>query len=157
MLAAIVAWLSQGSVAIVDGGGRIALLPYNASALTLAAVAAAATVGARSPSAHVHAALPARDSILPWLPVGTPALLMWSGPLALVPWCRLVPRPVRLQFDSRAMAGRPVVAARAVRRRYRRAIYAIAAWQVAPSRPGGDEPHYLVITQSLLLDQRPQD
>ena len=31
-------------------------------------------------------------------------------------------------------------------------MYAIAAWQVSPSIPGGDEPHYLVITQSLLLD-----
>jgi hypothetical protein len=32
------------------------------------------------------------------------------------------------------------------------AIYGVAAWQVAPSVPGGDEPHYLVITQSLLRD-----
>jgi hypothetical protein len=31
-------------------------------------------------------------------------------------------------------------------------IFGVAAWQVAPSVPGGDEPHYLVITQSLLTD-----
>ncbi|MEO7271997.1 MAG: hypothetical protein ABIX28_17005, partial [Vicinamibacterales bacterium] len=31
-------------------------------------------------------------------------------------------------------------------------IYSTAAWAVAPSRPGGDEPHYLIITQSLLRD-----
>ena len=32
------------------------------------------------------------------------------------------------------------------------AIFASSAWFVSPSVPGGDEPHYLVITQSLLLD-----
>jgi hypothetical protein len=30
---------------------------------------------------------------------------------------------------------------------------ALAAWALAPRLPGGDEPHYLVITQSLLLDR----
>ena len=31
-------------------------------------------------------------------------------------------------------------------------IFAVSARAVSPSIPGGDEPHYLVITQSLLLD-----
>jgi hypothetical protein len=31
-------------------------------------------------------------------------------------------------------------------------IFTLSAWRVAPMIPGGDEPHYLVITQSLLLD-----
>jgi hypothetical protein len=31
-------------------------------------------------------------------------------------------------------------------------VFGVAAWRTAPSFPGGDEPHYLVITQSLLLD-----
>ena len=28
----------------------------------------------------------------------------------------------------------------------------VAGWAIAPRVPGGDEPHYLVITQSLLRD-----
>src|SRR5690606_33264937 len=31
-------------------------------------------------------------------------------------------------------------------------ISLVAWWQVSPQVPGGDEPHYLVITQSLLKD-----
>jgi len=31
-------------------------------------------------------------------------------------------------------------------------VFALAAWGVSPVLPGGDEPHYLVITQSLLYD-----
>ena len=33
------------------------------------------------------------------------------------------------------------------------AIFALSAWGAAPMIPGGDEPHYLIITQSLLLDR----
>src|SRR5205814_4400524 len=32
------------------------------------------------------------------------------------------------------------------------AIFVAAAWAVSPSVPSGDEPHYLIITQSLLKD-----
>jgi hypothetical protein len=31
-------------------------------------------------------------------------------------------------------------------------VYLLAAWQVFPQLPAGDEPHYLVIAQSLLKD-----
>jgi hypothetical protein len=31
-------------------------------------------------------------------------------------------------------------------------VYGVCAWRVLPSLPAGDEPHYLVITQSLFLD-----
>src|SRR5947199_249206 len=30
--------------------------------------------------------------------------------------------------------------------------FSLGAWAVAPRQPVGDEPHYLIITQSLLLD-----
>src|SRR6476646_6261419 len=86
LLTAIVAWLSQGSVAIVEGGGRIALLPYNAGALTLAAIVAAATTALIRRTGTLTPLCLLAIPLLPWLPFGTPALLMWSGPLVLVPW-----------------------------------------------------------------------
>ena len=152
LLTAIVAWLSQGSVAIVDGGGRIALLPYNAGALTLAAVAAGATTALIRRTGTMTPLWLLAIPLLPWLPFGTPVLLMWSGPLVLAPWVALflvlfASSSIRVALPA-VLSSRPALVAGMIAT----AIYAIAAWQVAPSRPGGDEPHYLVITQSLLLD-----
>ena len=152
LLTAIVAWLSQGSVAIVDGGARIALLPYNPGALTLAAAAAAATIVLIQRSGTLTPLLLLVLPILPWLPVGAPAFLMWSGPLVFAPWIAallvfLASAPTRM-IRPAVLTSRPALSAGVIAA----AVYMFAAWQVAPSRPGGDEPHYLVITQSLLLD-----
>ncbi len=89
---------------------------------------------------------------LPWLPLRVPsAFMLWSGPvligvwtavtagmLASVPW-------IPVGFVNR----RPAVLAGLLAM----AVFSAAAWGVSPSRPGGDEPHYLIITQSLLLDR----
>ena len=152
LIAAIVAWLSQGSLAIVDGGGRIALLPYGAGALTVAAAAGALMVVlTRRAGTLVPLGLLALP-LLPWIPVAAPAFFVWSGPLVLAPWiaaCLILltatpPRLTRLAV----LTSRPALCAAVIAAM----IYSLAAWQVAPSRPAGDEPHYLVITQSLLLD-----
>ena len=86
---------------------------------------------------------------LPWLPFDLPpALLLWSGRLALLLWlivlACLAPAFV---FGAHAIA-RPQLTAGVLAF----VIGAIAFWQVKPQVPGGDEPHYLVITQSLLND-----
>jgi hypothetical protein len=92
---------------------------------------------------------------LPFLPGPIPtAFLLWHGPLAwavwgvvagilLLPaasalWARVLQLPVPRQVRLAA-----VMAA---------VIYAGAPWRMAPVLPGGDEPHYLIITQSLLYD-----
>ena len=79
----------------------------------------------------------------------------WSGsrsPCMLTLAAGLFPQLRRAVFPSRSSA-RGFAIVRALPRRLAFAIFAASAWQVAPSIPGGDEPHYLVITQSLLLDR----
>jgi hypothetical protein len=89
-------------------------------------------------------------AVVPWLPLPTPAVaLMWVGPLGLL----LSAVSLVLAISSRAIviclpARSHVVAAIVLV-----LLYLGAAWSIAPRIPGGDEPHYLVITQSLLHDR----
>ena len=78
-----------------------------------------------------------------------PALLLWSGRLALLVWVAVaaivaVSLSIRFRFGG---ARSPLVAGV-----LGFAIGLLAFVQVRPSLPAGDEPHYLVITQSLLED-----
>lgn len=101
-------------------------------------------------------ALPALLTILPWLPVPLPAIaLVWTGPLAWVPLAFALFAAIGATTDARAP--------RAPNERSPR----LAAWVAGaltfsaslatavstdPRLPGGDEPHYLIIAQSLLKD-----
>jgi hypothetical protein len=92
-------------------------------------------------------ALPALASTIPWWPIPLASIaLIWTGPLA---WA-----PIGLSLlaalgggGSGNPRGRAVLAA---------ALTALAAgaatWAVSPRLPGGDEPHYLAIAQSLMRD-----
>ena len=101
-------------------------------------------------------ALPALVSTLPWWPVPLPAVaLMWTGPLAWVP----VAAALFVAYGSRPIAwlGRATGATEPDRAARLAAAASLlialgAAWAADPRVPGGDEPHYLVITQSLLKD-----
>jgi hypothetical protein len=88
---------------------------------------------------------------LPWWPGQVPAVfLLWSGPVLVGVWVAVGAATLgtvgwrSVGLVSRRPAMRAGVLAMA--------IFSVAAWGVSPSRPSGDEPHYLIITQSLLLD-----
>ena len=89
---------------------------------------------------------------LPWIPDRAPALLLLAGPLrwgvlmlaALGSIACLSPR-IRLPLDR--LPGRRTVFAASL------AVYVgFGLWSAEAVGPGADEPHYLVITQSLLRD-----
>ncbi len=92
-------------------------------------------------------------SVLPWLPVPLPpAAMLGVGPLGqlLAAACAIgaaigvvAERPVGFGVDRSRSAGHVLVLA---------ALFTASAWWVTPRIPGGDEPHYLIITQSLLAD-----
>ena len=147
---AAAAWVSQGTLASTGtGSSRMALLPLSPGAMVVVALASAAVVAAARRGASLVPLALLAFLALPWLPGPTPPVFqMWTGPLVLLVWLAvalavgtsLVPRPPAVK--------RPLVAAGLIAC----ALYGVAAWRMMPSVPGGDEPHYLVITQSLLYD-----
>lgn len=90
---------------------------------------------------------------LPWLPDRLPLLLMLAGPIrwvlaggAVVRAC-LLWRGELAWRDRLAVVGRRTVFVASL------VVYlACGLWSVTANGVGGDEPHYLVITESLLRD-----
>ena len=122
--------------------------------------------------------LPALLLPLPWLPLPVPAaFLLWLGPLASVVWAALAAAaatsisPPLIDAPSNANSGpqRPALSqtpgfreavalfthprrAPAVAAALAAGIYLLAGWQLSAFLPAGDEPHYLVIADSLRGD-----
>nr|MDQ3348081.1 hypothetical protein [Acidobacteriota bacterium] len=155
---AAVAWLSQGTIAVTGTGDlRVALLPWSPLSIAICAAAAVGVLAAGRAGASLAPLWLLGFLLLPWLPGALPAaFLMWSGRLSLLIWGAIA---LSILASVPALRGWCAALAPLVTRRPRVAagvlacaVYAVAAWQVAPSRPEGDEPHYLIITQSLLRD-----
>lgn len=156
------AWLSQGTLAFTAAGGpRIALLPLSPIPLLLSAVAGAVVLAAWRAGGSLAPLWLLLLVVLAWLPRMLPAaFLIWSGPILLLVWTGIglslaasTPATEGIEARIRDLAGRrlskrPWLAAALAAA----LVYGVAAWSVSPSIPEGDEPHYLIITQSLLLD-----
>jgi hypothetical protein len=161
LLAAVASWLSQATLAISSpDGARIALVPISLPSLLLVAFAGIAVIGARRAGLSLTPLWLLALLILPWLPFRTPsAFLLWSGSIRWFVWgavalLMLATAGARLRrllaptSSGAVVVNRPRLLAGVLAF----AIFGVSAWQVSPMLPGGDEPHYLVITQSLLRD-----
>lgn len=157
--AAATLWLASGWLAVAarrQDPVRVALLRppiLLAAAMAIAIAAAATDVPRLRRSLVLLVTLPAA---LPWIPVRLPAAaLVWSGPLAVILWLfaaigLLGPALARFAGRVRALASparAPWAAGLAAM-----AVYAAVHAQVGSQMPSGDEPHYLVVTQSLIED-----
>ncbi|HET7694520.1 MAG TPA: hypothetical protein VFK57_02340 [Vicinamibacterales bacterium] len=144
-----------GPSAASFSGSRFGVIPVDAASLAIAAIAALVVVGAGwHGRAAAVAVAPLALVFLPWLPLPVPAaFLAWQGALGSLAWLAslvalaLAARPAVPQVPWRRAqsAAAPALAAAI--------IFSAAAAGSSSSIPGGDEPHYLVITQSLLYDR----
>ena len=149
-------WCAAGHLAVFDDrsvGQRLAV----PSPLWVFFVAFAASFLVPPWRRRPWLATPALLATLPWWPVPLPAIaLIWTGPLA---WVAIAAAGVAAVIAI--VSGRPQAHVTKLPRAHWHAIAAAAltvvagvavAWSVAPRTPSGDEPHYLVIAQSLFLD-----
>ncbi|MGH9331890.1 MAG: hypothetical protein ACRD09_15735, partial [Vicinamibacterales bacterium] len=164
LVAALAAWVTFGALAVTGPGpftARVGVLP--------AWIVLALLVALTSASLIPHSALRRLTSafvlptsylgllLLPWLPLPVPrAFLVWTGPVTAAVWAGVVAavalaRPWQWRTRLPALADprrAPWIAAAAGA-----AFFGAVAAGAAPMVPAGDEPHYLIITQSLLSDR----
>lgn len=155
LIAAVGAWCALGEISVPDADRALPRVAAPAPwwALALLLVVAAAVPGWRR---RPVLALPALFAILPWLPVPLPAVaLIWTGPLAWLPVAIALGAAVGPAFGARlgkVLDGLSPARSTVVAGVLSLACGAYVAWAIAPQVPQGDEPQYLVITQSLIAD-----
>jgi len=160
ILAGASVWISLGTVAVTNTAtmGRVAALP---PAWWLAGLAAAGGILAVALRLSASQAWPLSLSLLLWLPYLPgqipAAFLIWQGPLEGLVWAGIGVAVVASSTEARPWPLLSRVVADPQRAPWLAAcLVAVASLvtfaSVRPVVPSGDEPHYLVITQSLLLD-----
>ena len=156
------AWCSLGTLALSDSGARAVRVGLPPPLWWLAAIVAGAMALAwviRHSPGQARPLFFSAVLFVPWLPVRLPAwLLLWAGPLAWLVWAATAAavlsagaasntRWLRVRAALADPARAPWVAFLCAA-----VVYGGAAWRLAPLVPGGDEPHYLIIAQSLWRD-----
>jgi hypothetical protein len=154
LLIGVGSWCALGHISVLTPDDPVVRLAVPAAWywLPLAMAIAALVPGWRR---RPLTATPALLATLPWWPVSVPAIaLLWSGHMA---WLAVLlsAAAALLSSDERTDVSptvwRPLTSA-VVAGGLTVGIAAFACWSLAPRLPGGDEPHYLIITQSLIKD-----
>jgi hypothetical protein len=156
--AGIAAWCSIGALGVAAGGApaaRLGLLPPWWLLVLLVAAAAAIVHLSRLDSRSARPLFVSGLLILPWLPGPIPAAaLTWTGPVTLLVWgAVLAGLAAARRSDACGTALSDPRAAPRLAALLACGMYLGAAVWVSGQLPGGDEPHYLVIAQSLLRDR----
>lgn len=164
LLAAVAAVLTAGARTLpAPDGGWVGILPPGWQIAAFVAGACAVWIAARFAAARwpVLAAWPPLAwsalsvVVLGWLPTPLPeARFAWLGPLGWLPWIAAV--VVGLSAVASAASSPPWLRERR-RGGWIAGLAALAIWggsygAVRSILPGGDEPHYLVIAESLRRD-----
>lgn len=163
-------WATGGrlDLALVDGRVvRVAMLPSWWWLIGLCALGVGAARAARRSARVSDAAWPLAAAglmalpYLPWLPDAFPVLRALAGSAKWIVWGVVVGLAVwgtaggrRLVPDRRPIAAKPALRPALAVVLAGAAAFGFAASRLAgtPLFPGGDEPHYLIITQSILRD-----
>ena len=152
---ALGAWCASGVISpeATDASSRIgALAPTWLLGALLVGAMAAAAFARLTARAAAPLWLPL-VSVLPWLPVPLPpaALLAVGPPGQLLAAAAALASAIAALFDKpvgfgldRSRSVAPVLLLAS--------LFGASAWWLSPRIPGGDEPHYLIITQSLIAD-----
>jgi len=158
--AAIALWVSFGVLSFVDAENHapyVGVLPSLQWLGLFLLAALALTIVVRPSPTTVAPLWLSAAAVLPWLPLPMPlSAFIWTGRLLVWLWAAIAiavcaPGISRLVRRWRLMDMPPRRAALSAGL-IAAAAYGLAAWSTAPVRPNGDEPHYLFITQSLVLD-----
>jgi hypothetical protein len=156
LMIALAAWCAAGTLTVASADSATARLASPGPAWVFVAAFIAAFAVPRFRAAPWTAA-PALLSVVPWLPVPMlPVFLIWTGPLAWAPIVLALAVAIGLAPIERLFsllnlfeADDATVAALVLSA----VLGGVAAKAADPRTPGGDEPHYLIITQSILHDR----
>ena len=158
--AAVALWVSFGALSFVDadnGAAHVGVLPPLLRLFLLLIAVAVLTIAVRPSAAATAPLWLSAVALLPWLPLPMPlSVFIWTGNLLWWLWAAiavalLAPAAGRLLRSGGLIDMSPRRAAIAAGL-LAAAVYGLGAWSVAPVHPNGDEPHYLIIVQSLLKD-----